>query len=171
VRHARGNHPVLQRVRLDRPSDRPDEREGGSDDCGDREAHASSLAPSLTTKRRRDTVDGALTSASAARCEVVAGGRATDRSPNQTTGPERQWRKHVLALVAADLSLAGWSIVRRLLRETPYPCRHSIPPESHPTPASFALAQRLGRAVSSSARSYLSGPALPSHKRFRPRGS
>jgi hypothetical protein len=92
---------------------------------------------------------------------VVAGGRATDRPPNQTTGPERQWRKHVLALVAADLSLGGWPIVRRLLRETPYPRRHPIPPESHPTPASFALAKGLGGVSSPRALACLARPAVP----------
>jgi hypothetical protein len=82
---------------------------------------------------------------------VVAGRRAPDRPPNQTTAPERQWRKHVLAVVAADLSLGGWSIVRRLLRETPYPCRHPIPPRSYRKPRlsrSPSRARQLGRRVS-----------------------
>jgi hypothetical protein len=70
---------------------------------------------------------------SAARCELVAGGRAADRPPDQATAAECKWRKHVLAAVAADLGLRGGPVVRRLLRETPYPCCHPIPPESDRT--------------------------------------
>ena len=66
---------------------------------------------------------------SAARCEVVAGGRAADRPPDQATAAERQWREHVLAAVAANLGLRGGPVVRPPLRETPDPRRHPIPPE------------------------------------------
>jgi hypothetical protein len=74
-------------------------------------------------------------SRSAAGREPIAGGRAPDQPADQTTAAERQWRKHVLAAVATDLSIGCGPVVRCLLRETPHPRRHPIPPESHPTPA------------------------------------
>jgi hypothetical protein len=65
--------------------------------------------------------------------ELVAGGRAADQPTDQTTAAERQWRKHELAVVAADLGLGSGPVVRPLLRETPYPRRHPIPPEQIPS--------------------------------------
>jgi len=72
---------------------------------------------------------------SATRREVVARGRAANRPPDQATAAERQWRKHVLTVVAADLSLVGGPVVRRLLRETPNPHCHPNASGTHRTPA------------------------------------
>jgi hypothetical protein len=84
---------------------------------------------------------------SAAGREHVAGARAADQPADQATTTERQWWKHVLAAVAADLRLGSGPVVRPLLRETPNPRRHPIPPELILLPpASFrALEERLFR--------------------------
>jgi hypothetical protein len=93
---------------------------------------------------------------------VVAGRRAADRPPDQATTAERQWRKHVLTAVAADLGLGGRPVVRPLLRETPDPRRHPIPPESHPTPGlggtRYGLARRCPPASLPSPLPFSPGP-------------
>jgi hypothetical protein len=66
----------------------------------------------------------------ATRSELVAGGGASDRSPNQPAPTQRERRKHVLATVAPLIRRESGSVARPFLRKAPDP--HVIRPPSKP---------------------------------------
>ena len=74
-------------------------------------------------------------SESSAGSELVAGGRAADRSPNQPAPTQRERLKHVLATVAPPIRRGGGSVVRALLGKAPDPHRHPTSFEADPTHA------------------------------------
>ena len=57
------------------------------------------------------------------RSELIAGGGASDRSPNQPAPAQREPREHVLALVALHVRCGSGSVARSLLRQAPDPHR------------------------------------------------
>jgi hypothetical protein len=76
----------------------------------------------------------------AARSELVAGGGASDRSPNQPAPAQREPRKHVPAVVAPRPGRGSRSVVRSSLRKAPDPHRH---PTSSEAEAPSLLARGL----------------------------
>src|SRR6266511_3134880 len=56
--------------------------------------------------------------------ELIAGGGASDRSPNQPAPTQRERRKHVLAPVAPPIRRGSGSVARSFFRKAPDPHRH-----------------------------------------------
>ena len=103
--------------------------------------------------------------------ELITGGGASDRSPNQPAPTQCERRKHVLATVTPPIRRGSGSVVRPSFRKAPDPHRHPTSFEADPTPqvwepmlpcpAPLGLADRAANAAPVAGRSRSPSTAPP----------